>query len=103
MLKERIYSSCRPWRKSEPPRFDCIVAEGDPDKPGMQGLYVGQVYCFFSIRYHGERHSGAFVRWFTSEAFAENPCPLTGMWKVAPEYDANGEPLTGVIHIDSIL
>jgi len=99
MLKERIYSSRLPWRKG-PPRHDCIVVNADSDQPGMRGLHVAQVLCFFSIRYQEREHPCAFVRWFIP--VSGDPCPLTGMWKVAPEFLGN-EPRTAVISINSVI
>jgi hypothetical protein len=100
MLRERIYSSCRTWRGG-PPRHDCIVAERDPDQPGMRGLFVAQVLCFFSFQHQDITYPCALVRWFTT--LSEEPCELTGMWKVVPELDANNVDLLGIIHTDSIL
>lgn len=43
----------------------------------------------------------ALVQWFTT--IGNEPCASTGMWMVEHEYDESGDPLVGVIHLDSIL
>jgi hypothetical protein len=41
------------------------------------------------------------VEWFTT--FGDAPCKDTGLWRIVPDYNSNGERMTSVIHIDSIL
>ncbi|KAG1842603.1 hypothetical protein F4604DRAFT_1884713 [Suillus subluteus] len=62
-----------PTWRNGPARHDCVFIEHDSTLPGFQGLYVAQ------------------------------PCPNTGMWMVEPEFDANGQRLTSVVHLDTIL
>lgn len=98
MLRQRVHASS--WRNGSP-RYDCAFVEKDPTLPGFQGLFVAQVLLLFSFDYRNVHYPCALVQWFTS--IGDEPCTNTGMWKVEPEYDENGDHLVGVIHLDSIL
>ncbi|KAH7903541.1 hypothetical protein BJ138DRAFT_1138714 [Hygrophoropsis aurantiaca] len=74
------------WRGG-PARYDCVFAEKDPTRPV-------QVVLFFSFEHRGEK-------WF--EAIGEEPCPLTGMWRVKPEVDEDKKRCVSVISVDSIM
>ncbi|KAH7903250.1 hypothetical protein BJ138DRAFT_1138771 [Hygrophoropsis aurantiaca] len=84
-----------------PPHYDCVFAEKDPNLPGMQGLYVVQVVLFFSFEHWGKQWSCALVRWF--ETIGEEPCPLTGIWRVKPEVNEERKRCVPVINLDSIV
>jgi hypothetical protein len=88
------------WRGGSA-RNDCIFLEKDPTLNGFQGLYVAQVSHFLSFRFHRTRYPCAIVRWFIQ--IGEEPCPDTGMWRVAPEIDDTGNRTTSIIHLDSAL
>lgn len=99
MIRQVIHSTpC--WRQG-PPRYDCILVAQDPSLPGLAGMYIAQVILFFSFDYRDYHHFPcALVKWFT---ILENPCPVTGMWMVQPEYDDDHERVISVIHVESIL
>jgi hypothetical protein len=88
------------WQKSFP-RNDCVFVERHPDQEGFRALGVAQVLIFFSFQHEDITYPCALVRWF--ETYGETPCPLTGMWQVAPDVNEQGARICSVIHIDSIL
>jgi hypothetical protein len=91
-------TSC--W-KNGPARYDCILVDNDPTLPGIAGMYVGQVILFFSFKYRGyDYYPCALVKWFIM--IDENPCPVTGMWRVQPEM-CGDQRVMSVIHVDSIM
>ncbi|KAG1840904.1 hypothetical protein DFJ58DRAFT_718262 [Suillus subalutaceus] len=99
MLRHVIRSA--PTWHNGPACHDCVFIEHDSTLPGFQGLYVAQVILFFSFHFRGVDYPCALVRWF--ETIGDQPCPNTGMWMVEPEFDANGQRLTSVVHLDTIL
>lgn len=88
------------WQNG-PARHDCVFVEHNPLLPGFQGLYIAQVFLFFSFTFRDITYSCALVRWFST--IGNKPCSNTGMWMVEPELDAEGERLISVIHLDTIL
>lgn len=99
MLRHIIHST--PTWRNGPARHDCVFVEHDPTLQGFKSLYVAQVILFFSFYFRGVDYPCALVRWF--ETIGDQPCPNTGMWMVEPEFDANGQRLISVIHLDTIL
>ncbi|KIL54650.1 hypothetical protein M378DRAFT_92135 [Amanita muscaria Koide BX008] len=99
MYRERIRST-RSWRNG-PERYDCVYVEHDRDIAGFRGLLVAQVQLLFKIKYKRVFYPCALVTWFS--AVGEEPCPDTGMWRVIPDFNADGLRTTTVIHLDSIL
>ncbi|KIL57407.1 hypothetical protein M378DRAFT_188439 [Amanita muscaria Koide BX008] len=99
MYRERIRSTSS-WRQG-PERRDCVYVEHDSEVPGFRGLHIAQVQLLFTIKYKQFRYPCALVTWFS--AVGDEPCPDTGMWRVSPDFDANGYRTTTVIHLDSIL
>jgi hypothetical protein len=99
MFRERIHS-IPAWRNG-PPRHDCVFVEHTPNLPGFQGLHVGQVYAFLSLKCNWEILPCALVNWFST---VDNmPCPVTGMWKVRRDLDINGRRILDIVHLDAIL
>jgi hypothetical protein len=98
---------CVPSWNHGPPRYDCVFVNNDPDLPGFEGLYVGQVLLLFSIKsqVHSRRDKDipcALVQWF--EVVGDKPCNLTGMWMVKPELDPRTKQrVMSVIHVGSIV
>lgn len=97
---------CAPSWNHGPPRYDCVFVNNDPDLPGFEGLYVGQVLLLFSIRSQIHRRDQdipcALVQWF--EVVGDEPCNLTGMWMVKPELDPiTKQRVMSVIHVGSII
>ena len=98
MHHERIHATSL-WH-NEYPRYDCVyVTTGS--KSGMEGMHVARVRLFFSFVHQQTTFPCAFVEWFTLSD--DCPDPETGMWVVEPEVDDNGEIVSSVIHIDTIL
>jgi hypothetical protein len=96
----------REWIRATPswhrgvPRYDCILINTDPDRSGMRGMDVARVLLFFSFEFRDLRYPCALVQWYVK--ISEEPDDLTGMWIVEKEMK-DGEPLTSIIHLDSIL
>lgn len=99
MLRERIRAV--PSWKGGPGRFDCVFLGKDSDAEGFKGLHVARVKLFFSFCFREVEYSCALVEWFST--YGESPCPLTGLWRVVPDRDANGRWMCSVIHTESIL
>ncbi|KAG1849733.1 hypothetical protein F4604DRAFT_1883752 [Suillus subluteus] len=91
-MLHHVIRSAPTWHNG-PARHDCVFIEHDSTLPGFQGLYVAQVILFFSFHFHGVDYPCALVHWFET----------IGMWMVEPEFDANGQCLTSVVHLDTIL
>jgi hypothetical protein len=99
MRRERIRAT-KSWRNG-PPRHDCIFVETDPDAPGMAGLDIARVRLFFSCTFNGIRYPCALVQWFSR--VGQSADPGTGMWVVEPDVTDDDEPLTSVIHLDTVI
>jgi hypothetical protein len=99
MCNERI-RAIKSWRKG-PAHHDCIFVETDPDAPGMAGLDIARVRLFFSCTFNGVKYPCALVQWFSR--VGQSADPGTGMWVVEPDITDNGEPITSVIHLDTII
>ncbi|KAF9527497.1 hypothetical protein CPB83DRAFT_869883 [Crepidotus variabilis] len=82
MHREYICSSPS-WKHSHP-RHDIVFIEHNPDKTGFRGLGVAQVWLFLSFHFGVTRYNCALVQWF--EHYQDSPCPVTGMWRVQPDY-----------------
>ncbi|KAF6745171.1 hypothetical protein DFP72DRAFT_993169 [Ephemerocybe angulata] len=80
------------WQKGLP-RHDCVFVEEDPEGVGFRGMNVAQ--------HRGREYQCAYVRWF--EWFDTEPCSLTGLWRVRPDYTRDRRRMTSIIHIDTIL
>jgi hypothetical protein len=99
MHRERIRAMPR-W-KGGPGRYDCIYVEKDADADGFCGLHVARVKLFFSFHFQLTTFSCALVEWFST--YGDSPCEDTGLWRVEPDYDARGQRMCSVIHVDTIL
>jgi hypothetical protein len=99
-MHRQVIRSSRSWRNG-PARHDCVFVEHDATLPGLRGLYVAQVILLFSFTYQQVYYPCALVRWF--DIIGDHPCSNTGMWMVEPEYNAQGDRLVSVIHLDTIL
>ena len=60
-----------------------------------------RLLALFSFVWKEESYPCALVRWFTY--VADEPDEVTGMWVVRPDYNADGSPAIGIIHLDSVL
>jgi hypothetical protein len=99
MRRERI-RAMKMWRKG-PGRYDTIFVNTDSFAEGMRGLDVARVRLFFSFSHEGVQYPCALVRWFSR--VGDSPSDNTGMWIVEPLVDEDGESLTTIIHLDTIV
>jgi hypothetical protein len=99
MRRERIHS--RPSWRNGPARRDCIFVNTNPELDGMRGLDIARVMLFFAFSHQDQHYPCALVHWFSrigNEADED-----TGMWRVRPDYGADGKPLLSVLHLDCVL
>ena len=104
MKREQIHAvDC--WRKG-PGRCDTLfINTGSDDVDdlsthGILGLEVGHAHLFFSFTLDGVKYPCALVHWFSCTS--DIPSPVTGMYIVEPDCLADGQPVTFVVHLDSI-
>lgn len=83
------------------PRYDTVLVSTDPNGVGMDGMTVARIISFFAFSDDAMRYDCALVEWFVLEDDA--PDGTTGMWIVHPELDAEGECVTDVISVKSIV
>ena len=100
MSRERIHVTPR-WGKHQVPRYDTVFVVTDPDIPGMGGLDIARVKLLFSFKHHDRTYPCALVHWFSK--IGEEADVNTGMWRVKPDFNAEGEPLHAIIHIDTMI
>ena len=67
---------------------------------GILGLEVGRAHLFFSFTLDGVKYPCALVHWFSHTS--DIPSPVTEMYIVEPDCLADGQPVTFVVHLDSI-
>jgi hypothetical protein len=67
----------------------------------MRGMHVARVKLFFSFQHRGVTYPCAVVEWF--QRIDNNLDPITGMWVVEPEFEANRMCNISVIHLNAIL
>ncbi|KAF8265260.1 hypothetical protein EI94DRAFT_1736260, partial [Lactarius quietus] len=78
-----------------------------PSAPsGLQGMHqeclnIMQLLVLFSFIWMGVLYPCALVQWFTY--IADKPDEAMGLWVVQPDYNADGSPAIGVIHLDLVL
>jgi hypothetical protein len=101
MYRETIYANPD---YSGSPRFDTVLVATGDDKEVMGGLLVARVWLLFSYfdPYHRKDVPCALVTWFVHPD--ENPRrdEDTGMWRVCPECDEEGQRPIQIIHLDTI-
>lgn len=100
MARERIHATPR-WGKFHVPRYDTVYAVTNPDLPGMAGLDIARVKLIFSVNYRDEAYPCALVHWYSK--IDQEPDTLTGMWRVEPDFDCEGEPIYEVLHLDTLI
>lgn len=64
-------------------------------------MHVARVKLFFSFWHLGVSYPCALVEWFVCKG--DSPDEDTGLWAVEPEFNEDGDRVTSVIHIDTIL
>ena len=99
MRRERI-RAVKSWRKG-PGRYDTIFVNTDPSMEGMKGLEISRVQLFFSFSHDNVEYPCALVHWFSR--VGDIPDDHTGMWVVEPDITDDGEPITSIIHLDTIV
>ena len=99
MRRERI-RAVKSWRKG-PGRYDTIFVNTDPSMEGMKGLEISRVRLFFSFSHDNVEYPCALVHWFSR--VGDIPDDHTGMWVVEPDITDDGEPITSIIHLDTIV
>ncbi|KII89805.1 hypothetical protein PLICRDRAFT_52959 [Plicaturopsis crispa FD-325 SS-3] len=98
MYRERIRANPN-WR-GEYARYDTVFIVTSADLPSMQGMVIGRVRLFFSFTHGNTEYPCALVEYLIP--FEVGPDNITGMWKVKPEYEANGRRCMAVVHLDCI-
>lgn len=98
MQRETI--RCNRYWKGSVRRDTILVSQSD--EPGMYGMIVARLRLLFEFvdAQTKERHECALVQWFLTQG--EEPDPLTGLWKVAPEEEGGVAPLQ-VISLSTIV
>ena len=89
------------WGKFWVPHYDTTFTVTDPNVPSMGGLDIARVKPIFSFRYHAKTYLCALVHWFLK--IDVEPDVNTGMWRVEPDFDGEGDPLYAVIHLDAMI
>jgi hypothetical protein len=82
-------------------RHDTILLEADPEVEGFAGLHVARVLMFLSFTHARMRYPCALIHWYS--AVGNDPCELTGMWKVQPDFKHDGTPYKAIVHMECIL
>ena len=100
MAREQVHVTPR-WGKFQVPHYNMTFVVTNPDIPGMGGLDIARVKFSFSFEHCNRTYPCALVHWFSK--IGEEPDVNTGMWQVEPDFDAEGEPLHAVIHIDTMI
>ena len=99
-MRRECIRAVKSWRRG-PGRYDTIFINTDADLMGMQGLEIAHVQLFFSFSYNGVNYPCALVHWFSH--VGDSPSNNTGMWIVEPDVLDDGESLTSIIHLDTII
>ncbi|KAH9910469.1 uncharacterized protein BXZ73DRAFT_58371 [Epithele typhae] len=99
MSSEKIRCTPRWWK--EHPRYDTVLVSIDADGVGLDGMLVARVRAFFSFKYGGKKYPCALVEWF--EYCEDHVDDVTGMWMVQPELHDDGNRVTSIISVDSIV
>ena len=100
MAREWVHVTPR-WGKFWVPHYNTTFVVTNPDIPGMGGLDIARVKLFFSFEHCNRTYPCALVHWFPK--ISEEPDVNTGMWQVEPNFDAEGEALYTVIHLDTMV
>ena len=100
MAREWVHVMHR-WGKFQVPHYDTTFVITNPDIPGVGGLDIAWFKLFFSFKHHDKIYPLVLVHWFSK--IDEEPDVNTGMWWVEPDFDAEGEALFAVIHLEAHL
>jgi hypothetical protein len=102
MHRETIHANHGPRGSSQ---FDTVFVSVGDNENIMRGLLVARVRLLFSFfdPYSGENIPCALVTWFIHPDDDPECDKVTGMWKMCPERDEDGQYPVQVIHLDTIL
>ena len=67
----------------------------------MEALNIAWVQAFFSFASQGITYPCALVHWFSR--VGDEVDEDTGMWEVELDLEETGAPVTGIVHLDSVL
>jgi hypothetical protein len=87
------------WRGG-PARYDCVLVNSDPDLEGTRGFEVARVFLFFSFEHQNESYPCALIQWYSY--IGTHPDDDTGLWKIKPDTEDDGNPHLAVIHLETI-
>lgn len=96
----REYIRATPSQKGKP-RYDCIFIDKEPELDGFAGLHVARAKTFLSFSIDETFYPCALVEWFST--YGPEPCNDTGLWRVIPDYDRQGERSRSLVHLDTVL
>ena len=117
LLKKLVWHSCannfengnNRWRNS-PGRYDTMFINtthsdtdddaGSSSVHGFLGLEVVRACLFFSFVHEGVKYPCALVHWFSRPSNV--PSDFMGMYTLEPDHNRNSQPVTAVIHLDTV-
>ena len=67
---------------------------------GFPDLEVAQVHLFFSFVHEGVKYPCTLVHWFSCPS--DVPSDIMGMYTLEPDHNHNSQPVTAVIHLDTV-
>ncbi|KAH9969230.1 hypothetical protein BJV74DRAFT_784842 [Russula compacta] len=87
-------------------RYDCVFIDCEPELDSFASLYVTCVKMFLSFIIEDKLEAAgdypcALVEWFSIHG--DSPCEHTRLWSMIPDHDAQGQCVTSLVHIDTIL
>ncbi|KAF9497027.1 hypothetical protein BDN71DRAFT_1481966 [Pleurotus eryngii] len=80
--------------------YNCVYLSNDSNEPGFHGLHIAHLQLLFSFKWNRETFPCALVHWFS--AVSDSLDPLTGLWIVEPDTDADRHLVIAVVHLDTI-
>ena len=109
-MKHECIHAVSHWRK-DPGHFNTLFinaahdnVESDDESTsnhGFLGLEVARAHLFFSFTHNGVKYPCALVHWFSH--MGDMPSDITGMYIVEPDHLPTGQPVTTVVHLDTIV
>ena len=98
MRREHIRATSS-WRGGSA-RYDSVLINSNPDLEGTRAFEVGRVFLFFSFQHQNETYPCALIQWYSY--VGTQPDEVTGLWKIEPNTDDDGNPHLAVIHLNAI-
>jgi hypothetical protein len=81
-------------------RFDTVLIKIS-DAKGFLGMSVARVMALLVVKHEHVSYECCLVRWYRRVSYERDP--VTGLWIVEPELNAQGHHSTDVIHVECIL